>query len=72
VKDREDCTKIWWRNWCYKNDRWNEESKSYMTQQDFYEKHGFNSCFECDEIFTDVEELKEHESKHLEEETWLK
>ena len=43
-----------------------------MTQQDFYEKYGFNSCFECDEIFTDVEELKEHESKHLEDETWSK
>ena len=41
-----------------------------MTQQDFYFEYGFNSCFECDEIFTDVKELEEHESKHLEEESW--
>jgi|TARA_Y100000310_G_scaffold87714_1_gene84572 hypothetical protein len=40
-----------------------------MTQeefnQDFYSEYGFLSCFECDETFTNIEELKEHEEQHL-------
>jgi hypothetical protein len=47
-----------------------------MTQeefnQDFYCEYGFVSCFECDETFTDIEELKEHEKKHLLKEQCLK
>ena len=39
-----------------------------MTQEDFYEKYGFRSCYECDEIFTNKEELEEHEKEHLIEE----
>ena len=57
-------------------DWWYEEGKSNMTQeefnQDFYCEYGFVSCFECDETFTDIEELKEHEKKHLEQEQCLK
>ena len=33
--------------------------------KDFYEKYGFVSCFECDETFTDLDELAEHQEKHL-------
>ena len=43
-----------------------------MIQEDFYCEYGVNSCFECDEIFTDLEELKEHEKEHIREEQWLK
>ena len=39
---------------------------------DFYCEYGFMSCFECDEIFTDMHELQEHEDKHREEEQCLK
>jgi len=39
---------------------------------DFYCEYGFMSCFECDEIFTDMHELQEHEDKHREEEHCLK
>ena len=41
-------------------------------QPDFYNEYGFMSCFECDEIFTDSEELKEHENKNIREEQCLK
>jgi hypothetical protein len=40
-------------------------------QQDFYCEYGFMSCFECDEVFTDARELKEHEEEHVKEEQWL-
>ena len=33
--------------------------------KDFYEKYGFASCFECDETFTDLDELAEHQAEHL-------
>ena len=33
--------------------------------KDFYEKYGFVSCFECDETFTDLDELAEHQAEHL-------
>ena len=33
--------------------------------KDFYEKYGFVSCFECDETFTELDELAKHQEKHL-------
>jgi len=39
-----------------------------MTQEDFYCEYGYMSCFECDETFTNKEELEEHEKEHLIEE----
>ena len=33
--------------------------------KDFYKKSGFVSCFECDETFTDLDELAEHQAEHL-------
>ena len=41
-------------------------------QQDFYYEYGFMSCFECDEVFTDAQELEEHENDHIQEEQCLK
>jgi|TARA_B100001964_G_scaffold118061_1_gene131517 hypothetical protein len=35
------------------------------TQLSFYEEHGFASCFECDETFTDLDELNKHQAEHL-------
>ena len=35
---------------------------------DFYESYGWASCYECDEIFTDLTELEKHQEKHLIEE----
>ena len=37
--------------------------------KDFYKKYGFVSCFECDETFTDLDKLAEHQEKHLIKET---
>ena len=31
----------------------------------FYKKYGFASCFECDEIFTNLDELAKHQEEHL-------
>ena len=39
-----------------------------MTQEDFYKQYGYKSCFECDEIFTNDDELSKHEKEHLKEE----
>lgn len=39
--------------------------------KDFYEKYGFVSCFECDETFTDLDELAKHQEKHLVKERTL-
>jgi|TARA_B100000929_G_scaffold287478_1_gene274234 hypothetical protein len=36
--------------------------------KDFWEKYGWVSCFECDEIFEDLEKLFEHQLIHLIEE----
>jgi len=36
--------------------------------KDFWKEHGFASCFECDEIFEDLEKLFEHQEIHLKEE----
>lgn len=32
----------------------------------FYEEHGWASCFECDQIFYDIDKLKKHQSTCLE------
>ena len=34
----------------------------------FWKEYGWASCFECDEIFEDLEELFEHQNIHLKEE----
>ena len=39
-----------------------------MYDKEFWEKHGWVSCFECDEIFEDLEKLFEHQEIHLKEE----
>ena len=39
--------------------------------KDFYEKYGFVSCFECDETFTDLDELAKHQEEHLVKERTL-
>jgi len=36
--------------------------------KDFWEENGWVSCFECDIIFYDLEELFEHQMKHIKEE----
>tara|TARA_B100001245_G_C22538174_1_gene270072 strand:- start:43 stop:207 length:165 start_codon:yes stop_codon:yes gene_type:complete len=36
--------------------------------KEFYNKYGWASCFECDEIFTDLNKLADHQEKHLIEE----
>jgi len=33
--------------------------------KDFWEKNKWVSCFECDEIFEDLEKLFEHQEIHL-------
>jgi|3_EtaG_2_1085321.scaffolds.fasta_scaffold04569_3 hypothetical protein len=33
----------------------------------FYEEHGWCSCYECDIIFTDLDELETHEKIHYDE-----
>ncbi len=33
----------------------------------FYEEHGWCSCYECDIIFTDLEELFDHQKIHDDE-----
>ena len=39
-----------------------------MYDKEFWEKHGWVSCFECDIIFEDLEELFEHQQIHIDEE----
>ena len=36
--------------------------------KEHYKKWGWASCFECDETFTDLDELDKHQEKHLIEE----
>ena len=36
--------------------------------KDFWEENGWASCFECDEIFENLEKLFEHQMIHLKEE----
>ena len=36
--------------------------------KEHYKKWGWASCFECDEIFIDLNELADHQEKHLIEE----
>lgn len=39
--------------------------------KDFWEKHGWCSCFECDEIFTDLDKLFKHQKNHTNKEKKL-
>ena len=39
-----------------------------MYDKEFWEKHGWVSCFECDIIFEDLEKLYEHQDTHIKEE----
>ena len=36
--------------------------------KDFWEKHEWCSCFECDLTFTDLEKLFEHQKLHTDQE----
>ena len=52
------------------------KKKSQMKNEEYYEEsfwkeNGWASCFECDEIFEDLEELFEHQKLHLKEEIKL-
>ena len=44
------------------------DEQARMHDEDFWEEYGWVSCFECDIIFTDLEELFEHQMKHIKEE----
>tara|TARA_R110001599_G_C11747183_1_gene608615 strand:- start:288 stop:440 length:153 start_codon:yes stop_codon:yes gene_type:complete len=44
----------------------NELAKLY--DKEFWKENGWASCFECDEIFEDLEKLFEHQDTHLKEE----
>jgi hypothetical protein len=39
------------------------------SDKDFYLEYGWASCFECDVVFYDLEELDEHQEIHLKEES---
>jgi len=39
-----------------------------MYDEDFWKENGWVSCFECDIIFYDLDELVEHQLIHLREE----
>jgi hypothetical protein len=50
------------------------KKKSKMTKdtyysKDFWKEYGWVSCFECDEIFDDLEKLHECQEIHLKEES---
>jgi hypothetical protein len=36
--------------------------------KEFFKEHGWVTCFECDKIFENLEELFEHQNNHLIEE----
>ena len=40
-------------------------------EKTFYEEYGFASCFECDETFTDLDELNKHQEEDLIDERTL-
>ena len=44
------------------------DEQTRMYDEEFWEKYGWASCFECDIIFIDLEELFEHQDIHLKEE----
>jgi hypothetical protein len=41
------------------------QAKEINDEENFYKKYGFASCFECDETFTDLDELNKHQEEHL-------
>ena len=41
------------------------QAREMIDEENFYKKYGFASCFECDETFTDLDELAEHQMGHL-------
>jgi hypothetical protein len=41
------------------------QARELAYDKNFYKKYGFASCFECDETFTDLDELAEHQEEHL-------
>ena len=45
------------------------QAREMIDEENFYKKYGFASCFECDETFTDLDELAEHQEEHLIKET---
>ena len=36
--------------------------------EEFYSKYGWASCFECDVVFYNLEELDEHQKEHIKKE----
>jgi len=40
-----------------------EESPETYYCKEFFEMHGWVSCYECDKIFTDIEELTKHQEE---------
>ena len=36
--------------------------------EEFYSEYGWASCFECDVIFYNLEELDEHQEEHIKQE----
>ena len=45
-----------------------EEQTERMYDKEFWEKHGWVSCFECDIIFEDLKKLYEHQEIHVKKE----
>ena len=41
------------------------QAREMRDEEYFYKKYVFASCFECDETFTDLDELAEHQMGHL-------
>ena len=48
-----------------------EKTASEMYDEIFFEINGWASCFECDLVFYNLDELAEHQEKHLIEEKCL-
>ena len=42
-----------------------KELERQATKLNFYKKHGFASCFECNKTFTDLDKLNKHQGEHL-------
>ena len=41
------------------------QAREMIDEEDFYKENGFASCFECDETYTDLDALAEHQMGHL-------
>ena len=41
------------------------QAREIAYDRNFYKKYGFASCFECDETFTNLDELAKHQEEHI-------